>query len=58
MNDKRELFEVPGVYGNPRGQTLTLSLTVYAKCLKYMKLVWSSNPNLPTNNMLWSTCRN
>jgi len=42
MNDNREIFEVPGVYENPRrqsGQTLTLALTVYVKCLKYMKLV-------------------
>jgi hypothetical protein len=42
MNDNREIFAVPGVYENPRRQTLTLALTVYIKCLKYMKLVWSS----------------
>jgi hypothetical protein len=30
MNDNREIFEVPGVYENPRRQTLTLALTVYA----------------------------
>jgi hypothetical protein len=35
MNDRREIFEVPGVYENPRRQTLTLALTVYVKCLKY-----------------------
>ena len=57
MNDNREIFEVPGVYENPRRQTLTLALIVYVKCLKYMKLV-DSTPNLPTNNMLWSTCWN
>ena len=39
MNDNREIFEVPGVYANPRRQTLTLASTVYVKCLKYMKLV-------------------
>jgi hypothetical protein len=39
MNDNREIFEVPGVYENPRLQTLTLAFTVYEKCLKYMKLV-------------------
>ena len=39
MNDNREIFEVPGVYENPRQQTLTLALTVYVKYLKYMKLV-------------------
>jgi hypothetical protein len=39
MNDNREIFEVPGVYENPRRQTLTLALTVYVKCLRYMKLV-------------------
>jgi hypothetical protein len=39
MNDNREIFEVPGVYENARRQTLTLALTVCAKCLKYMKLV-------------------
>ena len=39
MNDNREIFEVPGVYENPRRQTLKLALTVYVKCLKYMKLV-------------------
>jgi hypothetical protein len=38
MNDNCEIFEVPGVYENPRRQTLTLALTVYVKCLKYMKL--------------------
>ena len=38
MNDNREIFEVAGVYENPRWQTLTLALTVYVKCLKYMKL--------------------
>ena len=38
MNDNREIFEVPVVYANPRWQTLTLALTVYVKCLKYMKL--------------------
>jgi hypothetical protein len=38
MNDYREIFEVR-VYENPRRQTLTLALTVYVKCLKYMKLV-------------------
>jgi hypothetical protein len=27
MNDNREIFEVPGVYENPRRQTLTLALT-------------------------------
>jgi hypothetical protein len=37
MNDNRELFEVPGVYENARRQALTLALTVYVKCLKYMK---------------------
>ena len=25
MNDNREIFEVPGVYENPRQQTLTLA---------------------------------
>ena len=39
MNDNREIFEVPGVYENPRRQTFTLTLTVYVKWLKYMKLV-------------------
>jgi hypothetical protein len=39
MNDNREIFEVPGVYANPRRQTLTLASTVYVKYLKYMKLV-------------------
>jgi hypothetical protein len=39
MNDNREIFEVPGVYANPRRQALTLASTVYVKCLKYMKLV-------------------
>ena len=39
MNDNGEIFEVPGVYENARRQTLTLALTVCAKCLKYMKLV-------------------
>ena len=39
MNDNRELFEVPGMYENPRRQTPTLAFTVYVKCLKYMKLV-------------------
>ena len=39
MNDHREIFKVPGVYENPKRQTLTLALTVYVKCLKYMKLV-------------------
>ena len=39
MNDNREIFEVPGVYENPRRQTLTLALTVYVKCLKDMKLM-------------------
>jgi hypothetical protein len=39
-NEKqREIFEVPGVYENQRRQTLTLALTVYVTCLKYMKLV-------------------
>jgi hypothetical protein len=42
MNDSREIFEVPGVYENPRRQTLTLALTVYVKCLKYMKMVIQS----------------
>ena len=37
MNDKRGIFEVPGVYENPRRQALTLALTVYVKCLKYKK---------------------
>jgi hypothetical protein len=57
MNDNREIFEVPGVYENPRRQTLTLALTVYVKCLKYVKLVEFDTQicNLPTNNMLWST---
>ena len=27
MNDNREIFEVPGVYDNPRRQTLTLAVT-------------------------------
>ena len=31
MNDNREIFEVPGVYENPRRQTFTLTLTVYVK---------------------------
>ena len=57
MNDNREIFEVPGVYENPRRQTLTLVLTVYVKCLKYMKLV-EFDTNLPTKNILWSTCLN
>jgi hypothetical protein len=35
QNDNREIIEVPGVYENPRRQTLT----VYVKCLKCMKLV-------------------
>ena len=39
MNDNREIFEVPGVYANPRWQAFTLASTVYVKCLKYMKLV-------------------
>ena len=39
MNGNREIFEVPGVYENPRRQVLTLASTVYVKCLKYMKLV-------------------
>jgi hypothetical protein len=39
MNDNRQIFEVPGVYANPRRQTLTLASTVYVKYLKYMKLV-------------------
>jgi hypothetical protein len=39
MNDNREIFEVPGVYANPRRQTLTLASTVYVQYLKYMKLV-------------------
>jgi hypothetical protein len=39
MNENHEIFEVPGVYENPRRQTLTLEFTVYVKCLKYMKLV-------------------
>jgi hypothetical protein len=39
MNDDREIFKVPGVYVNPRRQTLALAFTVYAKCLEYMKLV-------------------
>ena len=39
QNDNREIIEVPGVYENPRRQTLTLALTVYVKCLKCMKLV-------------------
>ena len=38
MNNNCEIFEVPGVYENLRRQTLTLALTVYVKCLKYMKL--------------------
>jgi hypothetical protein len=33
MNDNREIFEVPGVYENPRRQTITLALIVYVKCL-------------------------
>jgi hypothetical protein len=36
MNDNREIFEVPGMYENPRRKTLTLALTVYVKCLKFM----------------------
>ena len=36
MDDNREIFEVPGVYENPRRKTLTLALTVYVKCLKYI----------------------
>jgi hypothetical protein len=32
MNDNRELFEVPGMYENPRRQTPTLAFTVYVKC--------------------------
>jgi len=47
MNDNRGILEVPGVYENPRRQTLTLALTVYVKCLKYMKLV----VNLP--ELIW-----
>ena len=39
MNENREIFEVPGVYENPRRKTLTLASTVYVKCLKCMKLV-------------------
>jgi hypothetical protein len=39
MNDNREIFEVPGMYENPRRKTLKLALTVYVKYLKYMKLV-------------------
>ena len=39
MNDNREIFEVPGVYENPKRQTFTLAVTVYVKCLKYMNLV-------------------
>jgi hypothetical protein len=39
----REIFEVPGVYANPRRQTLTLASTVYVKYLKYMKLVEFDN---------------
>jgi hypothetical protein len=39
MNDNREIFEVSGVYENPRRKTLTLALRVYVICLKYMKLV-------------------
>ena len=39
MNDNSEIFEVPRVYENLRRQTLTLAVTVYIKCLKYMKLV-------------------
>jgi hypothetical protein len=37
MNDNREIFEVPVVYENSRWQTLTLALTIYVKCQKYMK---------------------
>jgi hypothetical protein len=33
MNDNREIFEVPGVYENPKRQTLALALTAYVKCL-------------------------
>jgi hypothetical protein len=39
MNDNRGIFQVPGLYENPRRQILTLALTVYVICLKYMKLV-------------------
>ena len=39
MNDNREIFEVSEIYENQRRQTLTLALTVYVKCLKYIKLV-------------------
>jgi len=39
MKDNGEIFEAPGVYENPRRQTLTLAFTVYVKCLEYMKLV-------------------
>ena len=31
MNDNREIFEVPGVYENPRRHTLTLALTALCK---------------------------
>ena len=31
MNDNREIFEIPGVYENPRGQTLTMALTALCK---------------------------
>jgi hypothetical protein len=37
MNDNREIFEVPGVYENPRWQTLTLALTVYVTYLHICK---------------------
>ena len=39
INDNREIFEVPGVYENPRRQTLTLAVKVYVKCLKYKEFV-------------------
>jgi hypothetical protein len=37
--NSRDIIEVPGVYENRRRKTLTMALTVYVKCLKYMKLV-------------------
>jgi hypothetical protein len=60
MNDNREIFEVPGVYENARRQTLTLALTVCAKCLKYMKLVQNKKnygkiSRLPRPTPAWPT---
>ena len=57
MNDNRETFEVPGVYENLRRQALTLALTVYVKCLKYMKLV-EFDTKFTNEYYLWSTCGN